>query len=85
MSLSCMTQCYMVPAILESENITESKYSSSSMFVCEWSKVTFRSKTNLTLSALLVVYREGEVVVASAREDNSVADMENWFSLSFEY
>ena len=80
-----MTQCYMVPAILESENITESKYSSSSMFVCEWYKVTFRSKTNLTLSALLVVYREGEVVVASAWEDNSVADMENWFSLSFEY
>ena len=34
-SLSCMTQCYMFPAILESENITESKYSSSSMFVCE--------------------------------------------------
>ena len=80
-----MTQCYMVPAILESENITESKYSISSMFVCEWSKVTFRSKTNLTLSVLLVVYREGEVVVASAWEDNSVADMENWFSLSFEY
>ena len=80
-----MTQCYMVPAILESENITESKYSSSSMFVFEWSKVPFRSKTNLTLSALLVVYREGEVVVASAWEDNSVADMENWFSLSFGY
>ena len=34
----------MFPAILESENITGSKSDSSSMFACEWWKVTVHSK-----------------------------------------
>ena len=72
-----MTQCYMFPAILETKNLTESKYGSSSMFVCERWKVTLHSKVISASSAPLVVYREGEVVVVSAGEDNSVVDVES--------
>ena len=36
----------------------------------------------LSLSALLVVYREGEVAVASSREDNFYVDLEGGKSVA---